>query len=405
MLRRCLLALLLALLLGVAVNASAVTVTFRVTVPESTPEGDTVYITGLFQNWNPGDPDWALTPEGGNVHSITSEFETGSSIQFKFTRGSWDTVEKGPSGEEIVNRVLTLNESRTYELNVPRWADTSDVETRTLTGDVTEHTVPGLLDGRRVWVYLPPGYHEGDERHPVHYMLDGQNVFDVSTSFVGEWEVDETCERLIAAGDMRPIIVVALDNGGGDRVHEYTPTVDPGRNAGGGAAEHFEAIVGTLKPWVEANYRVKTGPDDTGFSGSSLGGLMSLYAALHHGDVFGRIGAISPSIWWDDHVILDMVDSMPKPAVRLWADMGTDEGSTQQNDQAYVDDLELLKQKLIAKGFVENEDLVVFVDPGARHNEQSWSQRYDEVLKYLYPPEQTGVRADPTGFGALKARY
>lgn len=393
------------LLLGAAVNASAVTVTLRVAVPESTPAEDTIHVAGDFQGWDPADPAWALTPEGENVHAITWDVDAGTRIEFKFTRGSWATVEKSPTGEEIGNRVLTLDASRSYDLSVPRWADTSNDVPRTLTGDVTEHTVPGLLDGRRVWVYLPPGYHDGDTRYPVHYMLDGQNVFDVSTSFVGEWEVDETCERLIEAGEIQPIIVVALDNGGGDRVYEYTPTVDPGRNMGGGAAEHFEAILGTLKPWVDANYRVLTGPDHTGFSGSSLGGLMSLYAALYHGDVFGRIGAISPSIWWDDRVILDMVDSMPRPDVRLWADMGTDEGSTEQNDQAYVNDLELLKQGLLAKGFIENQDLVVFVDPGGRHNEQWWASRYDEVLRYLFPPEQSGVNTRATSFGAFKAGH
>lgn len=393
------------LLLGAAVEVSAVTVTFRVTVPESTPAADTIHVAGDFQGWNPGDPTYALTPEGGNVHTITLEFDAGTVLLFKFTRGSWATVEKSPTGEEIANRVLTVNEDRTYALNVPRWADDSGEVPRTLTGDVTEHTVPGLLDGRRVWVYLPPGYHDADEDYPVHYMLDGQNVFDVSTSFVGEWEVDETCEALIAAGEMAPVIVVALDNGQGDRLHEYTPTVDPGRGAGGGAADHFAAILGTLKPWVEANYRVKTGPEHTGFSGSSLGGLMSLYAALHHGDVFGRVGAISPSIWWDGRVILDMVDARPKPTVRLWVDMGTDEGSTQQNDQAYVDDLLLLKSKLIAKGFVENEDLVVYVDEGAQHNEASWARRYDEVLRYLFPPDRTGVRSAPRSFGSFKSGY
>jgi len=85
--------------------------------------------------------------------------------------------------------------------------------------------------------------------------------------------------------------------------------------------------------------------------------------------------------------------------------MGTDEGSTEQNDQAYVNDLELLKQGLLAKGFIENQDFVVFVDPGGRHNEQWWASRYDEVLRYLFPPEQSGVNTRATSFGAFKAGH
>ena len=388
-----------------AANAEAVTVTLRLTVPGSTPVDATIHVAGDFQGWDPAAPAYALLPdaEQPGVHEISLDFEPGTQIQFKFTRGSWQTVEKGPAGEEIGNRRLTIDTERTYDLTVARWADTETV--RTLTGDVTEHTVPGLLDGRRVWVYLPPGYHESSRSYPVLYMLDGQNVFDTSTSFAGEWRVDEICEELVAAGEMQPIVVVALDNGGAERVYEYTPTTDPRRGIGGGASEHFEAITGTLMPWVENEFRVLTGPRNTAFSGSSLGGLMSLLAALDQADRFGRIGAVSPSLWWDERLILRRFDESPKPDVVLWADMGTEEGSNIQGSQVYVDDLQDLRTVLVDKGFVEGDDLVVFVDQGAQHNEASWSQRFGQVLRFLFPPVETGVGTGSTSVGRFEGQY
>ncbi len=372
-------------LVFLAVEAGAVTVTLRVTVPETTPLDATVFVTGNFQDWDPGDPDFALTPVDDRVHAIDLEFQPGTRIEFRFTRGSWGTAERDPAGREITSRRITVDEGRVHELAVPRWADTEIV--RTLTGDVTEHTVDDLLDGRRVWVYLPPGYRESDRTYPVLYMLDGQNVFDVSTSFAGEWRVDETCEEQIAAGAMQPIVVVALDNGGARRVFEYTPSTDARRGIGGGADAHFTAIVDTLMPWVERSYRVRTGPAATGFAGSSLGGLMALVAALEHDDHFGRIGAISPSLWWDEGVILDRFEQAPKPDVRLWADMGTEEGSDVQGSGAYVRDLRELRATLLDEGFVEGEDLIVHVDEGGRHHEEAWARRFGDVLRFLFPPD------------------
>src|SRR5262249_10569905 len=154
-----------------------------------------------------------------------------------------------------------------------------------------------FLGGRRFWVYLPPGYHDSSARYPVLYMLDGQNVFDRLTSFVGEWKVDETLERMIPAGEVAPIIVVAIDNGGTARIGEYTPWSDPGDGGGAGAA-HLTAIADVLVPHIDATYRTQTGPTHTGIAGSSLGGLMALYATYARPDRFGRNAALSPSIWW-----------------------------------------------------------------------------------------------------------
>jgi predicted alpha/beta superfamily hydrolase len=365
-------------------------VTFRVTAPATTPHGDPVFVAGDFQGWDPGDPAYRLTDLGGLTYEIALDLTVGNTIQFKFTRGDWGKVEKGPNGEEIPNRTHAVTGAETLELTVANWADLP--ANSTITGDVTTHTVPGFLSGRRVWVYLPPDYHvRVDQRYPVLYMFDGQNVFDQATSFAGEWEVDETCESLIPAGLMEPIIVVAVDNGGLGRVLEYTPWYDPGFGDGGGGEAHLQEFISVLMPWVDSNYRIRTGPHNTGMAGSSLGGLMSLYAVYAHPDVFGLIGGLSPSIWWSGRELLDYAGGQPKPPAIVYMDMGTSEGAYARKergsgDRDSIDDLRAMRDLMVGQGFVLDEDLMVVEDEGGMHNEWYWAQRFPVTLQYLFPP-------------------
>ncbi len=367
---------------------------FRVTVPDDTPADAEIYIAGDFQNWDPGDQDHRLAKAGDGAYEIGIAFDKGRPIQYKFTRGHWGVVEKGPRGEEIANRTFAAAASGTLRLSVASWAGNAPPSrTSSITGDVRPLEVPDFLDGRRVWIYLPPGYEEAtDERYPVLYMLDGQNVFDAKTSFAGEWEVDETCERLIKAGEMRPIIVVAVANGETERVHEYTPWFDRHRQAGGGGEEHLRAFIDVLIPFVNMNCRTLEGPANTGLGGSSLGGLMAVYAGYAHPDVFGLIAGVSPVVRWDEHRLVDFVASKERPASRVYIDMGTRESeSTEDTDgngvDDHIDDLRALKDALLAQGFVEGEDLLVVEDEGARHNEAYWAARFPAALRFLFPPE------------------
>ncbi len=365
-------------------------VTFRVTAPTTTPPGDPVFIAGDFQGWNPGDPAYQLADLGGLVYEITLDLTVGPTIEFKFTRGDWSTVEKGPNGEEIPNRTHAVTGAETLELTVVNWADLP--ANSTITGDVTTHTVPGFLNGRRVWVYLPPGYHaDAGQRYPVLYMFDGQNVFDQATSFAGEWEVDESCESLIPAELISPIIVVAVDNGGLGRIYEYTPWYDPDFGNGGGGEAHLQEFINVLMPWVDANYRTLTGPHNTGLAGSSLGGLMSLYAVYAHDDVFGLVGALSPSIWWNDHELLNFAAGLPKPQAKIYMDMGTIEAGYMVDEDGngvddYIDDLRAMRDVMVGQGFILDDDLMVVEDEGGVHNEWHWAQRFPVTLQYLFPP-------------------
>jgi predicted alpha/beta superfamily hydrolase len=366
---------------GIAPDSGEVaraTLLFRVHVPDTTPAGDTIYIAGNFQNWNPGSSAHALAMAGPYVYEITLSFDPGTDLELKFTRGSWETVEKGPAGEEIANRVYRASADATHEIFVASWADLPPAPS-TRTGDITTLTVPGFLNGRRVWVYLPPNYHNTTDEYPVLYMFDGQNVFDAYTSFSGEWEVDETLETLIPMGEVKPMIVVAVDNGGGARLNEYTPWFDATYMDGGGADMHLDAIVDILIPYVDVNYRTLDGPQNTGVSGSSLGGLLTLYATYSRPDVFGLNAALSPSIWWANENIITYAEMIARPSSFVWMDMGTAESPSA------IDNLRAMRDLMVMQGFVLDLDLKVVEDQGAAHNEAAWARRFPDVLRFLFP--------------------
>lgn len=378
-------------LAALAAPAAAIVVAFDVTVPADTPADATVYLAGDFQGWNPGAPDWALARGADGHWRREAAFTAGQSLQFKFTLGGWGRVEKGPLGEELQNRLLVARADTTLHLVVAGWADGAPPRD-TSTGDIRPLDVPGFLDGRRVWVWLPPGYDAAaDRRYPVLYMLDGQNVFNAATSFAGEWDVDESLAKLIAANEVEPLIVVAVANGGSRRALEYTPwPLAEFREPTGGGAQHLQLIIDVLMPVVDRTYRTQKGPAHTGLCGSSFGGLMALHAAWARPDVFGRLAALSPSLDWAGHAPLQMVASRPRPDVRLYADMGSRErGNLVDADgngvDDSIDDLRALRQALLQEGFTEGNDLLVVEGDGARHNEAFWARRFPGAIRFLFP--------------------
>ena len=371
-----------------------VDVTFRVTVPANTPTDAQLFIAGDFQGWNPGDPSYQLARQSASVFAITISVEDGSTIEFKFTRGSWETVEKGLQGEEIQNRRFLVAGPETADVTVASWADTAPAPPRTIVGNIDEMTVPSFLADRRVWVYLPPGYSSDvDKCYPVLYVLDGQNVFDSTTAFLGnEWNIDEALEGLIAAEMIEPVIVVAVDNGGASRIDEYTPWPDPDYGGGQGDA-HLTAFIDTLVPYINDNFRTRMGPENTSISGSSLGGLMSLYAVYAFPETFGAAGALSPSLWWNDQNLRQFVDSGTKPdSSVIYMDMGTIEsGSVVDEDNNGLDDnidhIRALRDVLTGQGFVVDDDLLVVEEEGGMHNEAAWSRRFPGTLQFLFPAQ------------------
>lgn len=240
-----------------------------------------------------------------------------------------------------------------------------------------------LGNSRGIWVYLPPTYLENARaRFPVVYMHDGQNLFDASTAFGGnEWKVDETMDAAAETGAFREAIVVGPENTA-RRIYEYTPTKDPGYPDSGGGPLYLSFLVDELKPKVDAELRTLPGREHTVLMGSSLGGLVSSWAGTQRADVFGLIGAMSPSTWWDSTVLLTMIPASKTPLpLRAYVDSG-DSGASSDD----LANTAKLADAYRAKGFVDGKTLEYVVQKGATHSEVYWAQRLPHALEFLLGP-------------------
>jgi enterochelin esterase-like enzyme len=239
-----------------------------------------------------------------------------------------------------------------------------------------------LRNQRDLIVYLPPGYDDQPQRKfPILYLHDGQNLFDGATSFIPgmDWHVGQTADQRILEGRVEPLIIVGIYNAGKQRLAEYTPTRVP-RLGGGSASRYAKFLLEEVRPFLQGQYRMLEGAENTGIGGSSLGGLVSLYLGLRKPRIFGKIAALSPSVWWNERVILRFAAAAPvRPLPRIWLDIGTREGPR------IVDDVERFRDVLTGKGWRLEQDLHYERVEGAEHNEAAWAQRVGPFLQFLFP--------------------
>ncbi len=268
-----------------------------------------------------------------------------------------------------------------------------------------------LPSDRDISIWLPPTYGtEATHRFPVLYLHDGQNLFDPRTSYVPgrTWGAHTTADRLTREQLIEPVILVAINNTGHHRMDEYTPSRD-WRHGGGKGPLYARLLVDELKPLIDSVLRTRPGREDTGLAGSSLGGLISLAIGLDYPRIFGKLGVLSPSVWWDRREILTRIgppnEQGPRPLIpppfrrlfgplaartpaptsqnvprpRIWLDMGMNEGLR------HLRDCDLLHQRLVDRGWQDDVDLQYLRVPGGIHDEDAWAHRFDRVLQWLFP--------------------
>lgn len=241
---------------------------------------------------------------------------------------------------------------------------------------------------RFVRVWLPPGYDDpsnSGRRYPVFYLNDGQNLFEASSSFTGvEWQVDETADRLIHEGRVPPMIIVGLDNTGRERIREYMPhrSMHPViMRVRGHRYPNF--LAREIMPFMMRNYRVATGPENTGLGGSSLGALISLYTAMASPGLVGRLLLESPSLWASNRQIIRDSRGIRQWPERIFLAMGTNEVGRPERDRSMVDDTREFASILRRAG-LDDKRLSIVVDEGARHHESEWARRFPQALSFLF---------------------
>ena len=278
----------------------------------------------------------------------------------------------------------------------------------TATGDleITEFKSAIFHNTRKLRILLPAGYHEvqnASSKYPVLYLNDGQNLFDVCTAIFGprEWKVDETAIRLIAEGKVAPLIIVGIDNAGrheqarlqrepleGSRPNEYLPFTDselkPFLPEVHGA-NYPDFLTREVMPFIEKQYRVKTGPENTGLGGSSYGGLITFYVALHTHGVFGRVLIESPSLYVHDYAVLKQAAGYKDWPTRIYFGGGTEETAPDAAETLPGDIAKAVK--LLEVDGVSANRILVNITPG-HHDEDAWAARFPAALAFLFPSTQ-----------------
>ena len=259
-----------------------------------------------------------------------------------------------------------------------------------------------------VSVWLPPGYETSATRYPVLYMQDGQNLFDAATDRATSWDrhvwgIDTVAAELIAAGRIPPVIIVGVDHKGTERPRQYypqgayvrlSPSLQQDLAAQQGGPPYADAyvrfLVSELKPVIDVRYRTKPGRDTTFVMGSSMGGLVSLYAFAAYPAVFGGAGCLSthwlmaaptpgapPAESLFEAFEDWLKDRLPAPG-KLWFDHGT-----AGLDAAYGPYQRRIDGLLIRRGWKTGIDFVSNTYAGADHSEDAWRARLADPLQYL----------------------
>lgn len=338
-------------------------------------QNDSIFIAGSFNNWDSHNVEYSLRKIAGKYIFEKQDIPKGI-YEYKFTRGSWKTVEAGNSGSDIQNGVLKLTSDTTIQHTIADWKDHFTPIPKPHTASNNVHLMDSafhmskLNRDRKIWIYLPPGYHSGSKKYPVFYMHDGQNLFDAALSGYGEWGIDEILDSL-ACLKVPQSIVIGIENGT-RRMNEYNPYFFEKSGAGEGD-EYIDFIVNELKPYVDKHYQTLPSKENTIIAGSSLGGLISYFAALKYPSVFGRAGIFSPAFWIAPQ-ILSLTDSLaPQAKGMFFFYIGKLEGVNMMIDMNAV----------ISKlGRSSNAFLYTITDPTGIHNEDAWRKWFPEF--YLW---------------------
>jgi predicted alpha/beta superfamily hydrolase len=245
----------------------------------------------------------------------------------------------------------------------------TDVEARTFSSVWS----PELRNRRTVDVYLPASYARSRRRYPVIYMHDGQNLSNPATAFAGTWSLPLVLRQL--AGERIEPIVVGVHHAGESRLAEYSPFYDS-RHGGGRGDEYLRFLVRTLKPRIDRGFRTQPGRRSTAIAGSSMGGLISLYAVFRHRAIFGSAAVLSPALWFGNRRIFEYVERSTARPERMYLDVGTAETPQALRDARRM-------RRLIQSKDGERARVKYVEAEAAPHSESAWAARLPDALRFV----------------------
>tara|TARA_R100000935_G_C2833963_1_gene166892 strand:+ start:1278 stop:2105 length:828 start_codon:yes stop_codon:yes gene_type:complete len=231
---------------------------------------------------------------------------------------------------------------------------------------------PQLDTLKKIWVYLPKSYKTSEIKYPVLYLQDGQNLFDASTSYVGEWKIDESLDSL-----QLDIIVIGIEHGNTKRIDELTPYAHP-EYKGGQADSYLAFITETLIPKVDSLYKINNSSTHTFIGGSSLGGLFAFYASLKNPEIFGKALVFSPSFWYSEE-IFHFTENIEAENIKnsyFYFRAGDKESETM------VPLMKEMKALLTSKSIKEAQINLDSI-PKGEHNEGLWAELFPDAALWL----------------------
>jgi hypothetical protein len=350
------------------------TIRFRIIPPIDRP-GEPVVITGnvpALGNWDPGRAlRLAWQPP---FHSGDIEAETGTHLEYKILRGSWENEAVDAYGHIPANCTHEVWLDATVTRTVADWKDRCR-------GRLTRERLHSrVLAGERdLLVWLPPSYpSSGGHRYPVIVLHDGANVFDPATSPLShaDWAADEWVCLLSGQGLLPEAIVVGVCHPDGFTDENVTQR-DFGLSPQYGGAGYAQFVTAELVPHLDTHYRTVAQPGSRLLGGAGLGATQTLFCALHFPGIFGSFVGLSTVF---EPGLLETLARLPglPEGTRFYFDHGT-EGT----DKATGPDHETLRSTLLARRWCEGRDFLIREIPHARPDEISWRTRFGDALRFL----------------------
>jgi len=356
-------------------------ITFKITqLPEDKNRNSRLFLASNLNNWKADDPKFEFSKNNEGIYTLTIPSQN-QKTEYKITQGSWEISETDDKGNSIENRIVESPEkAQTIELQIKGWSSTKEKK-HTISSNVKilseNFNIPQLKTTRKIWIYLPPDYETSKKKYPVIYMHDGQNLFDNFTSFSGEWSVDETLNDIYKKTG-KSAIVIGVDNGGDKRLAEYSPWNNDKYKTKGEGDLYVEFLAKTLKPYIDKTYRTEKQASKTIILGSSMGGLISLYASVKYPDAFGKAGIFSPAFWFVSKD-LKMYLNLNKNNLRnskFYFVAGKNEDETMVPEIINVD-------KLLLKKSVPEKNIFMKIDEDGTHSESYWKRELEASLIWL----------------------
>lgn len=354
-------------------------VSLVVSPPANTPDHARIFMASSLNGWNPQDTAFELKKNKNGTYELEVPEQAGKA-EYKFTLGSWETAEGNSEGKGIENRVFTFTgQQQVIKNEIISWAkpetkkNTASTNVRILSENFS---IPQLNATRKIWIYLPADYATSKKRYPVIYMEDGQNLFDDQTSFSGEWKVDETLDALFGKGE-KQAIVIGIDNGGSERLNEYSPWKNV-KYGGGKGDLYADFLAQTLKPYVDQHYRTRPSAKNTGLIGSSMGGLISFYTGMKYPEKFGKLGIFSPSFWFAKDDLKEYLNQHSKKlrSTHFYFLAGSKESEEMVSDIGEV--IQILKKQ------VPEKNIKTKFDEYGTHSESYWAKEFQAAYLWLF---------------------